>query len=145
MSSPKPDETLRYQQIKDLTPRSRRVEIVVHVTALSPTRRVVSRRDHRAHRVAEARVEDDTGTIRLTLWDDDIGAVHEGDTVRVRNGYVKLFKGSKRLTIGTRGTLETVDPALISPVNATEPSEALQSLPFLYKASPGWWSYGSAV
>jgi replication factor A1 len=147
MSSQK-QVTSRLQQIKELTPRSRRVDVVVRVTSLSPTRRVVSRRDRRAHRVAEAVVEDDTGVIRLTLWDDDIAAVRVGETVRVRNGYVKLFKGSMRLAVGPRGALETVDAAALLPLDATiDPSEPPeQRYPLFSSESPQvWWSYGSAV
>lgn len=147
MSSQK-QVTSRLQQIKELTPRSRRVDVVVRVTSLSPTRRVVSRRDRRAHRVAEAVVEDNTGVIRLTLWDDDIAAVRVGETVRVRNGYVKLFKGSMRLAVGPRGALETVDAAALLPLDATiDPSEPPeQRNPLFSSESPQvWWSYGSAV
>lgn len=136
------------RQIKDLSPRSRHVDIVVHVTSLSPERRVVSRRDRRAHRVAEAVVEDDTGAIRLTLWDDDIDVVRVGDTVRVRNGYVKRFKGSMRLKVGQRGALEAVDDLQSRSSNATRPTSDTpprQTLPFPDESPQGWWSYGSAV
>jgi hypothetical protein len=42
----------------------------------------------------------------MTLWDDNIDKVNEGDTVGVKNGYVRPFKGSMRLNIGRYGTLE---------------------------------------
>jgi replication factor A1 len=42
----------------------------------------------------------------MTLWDDNRDKVNEGDTMSVKNGYVRPFKGSMRLNIGRYGTLE---------------------------------------
>ena len=56
-------------------------------------------RDGSAHKVCDALVGDETGVVYLTLWDDNITKVNEGDTIRVENGYVTLFKGNMRLNI----------------------------------------------
>jgi replication factor A1 len=98
--------------------------------------------------VAEAVVEDETGVVLLTLWDDDIDAVLVGDTVRIRNGYVKLFKGSIRLTVGQRGALEAVDDTVTLPMNATnnrseQPEQRNPTFP--YESPQVWWSYGSSI
>jgi replication factor A1 len=42
----------------------------------------------------------------LTLWNQDIEKVKQGDTVRITNGYVNEFQGEKQLTTGKFGKLE---------------------------------------
>jgi replication factor A1 len=96
--------------------------------------------------VAEAVVEDETGSMYLTLWDDDIGVAGVGDTVHLRNGYIKRFKGSMRLTVGRRGTLEIVDDVIRFPRNATRHrSKTQQHAPDPYPSPQAWWSYGTAI
>ncbi|MFH1501327.1 MAG: SOSS complex subunit B family protein [archaeon] len=57
-------------------------------------------------KVANATLKDDTGTIQLSLWNDDISKVNKGDTVKITNGYVKEFQGDPQLTAGKFGKLE---------------------------------------
>lgn len=59
-------------------------------------------------KVANAVVSDDSGDIALTLWNDDVDKVNEGDTIRISNGYVSEFNGKKQLTSGKFGKLEVV-------------------------------------
>ena len=48
----------------------------------------------------------------MTLWDENIDKVNEGDSVNVKNGYVRPFKGSMRLNIGRYGSLEPAETPL---------------------------------
>src|SRR5208337_5140273 len=64
-----------------------------------------------------ALVGDETGVVYVTLWDDNIEKVNEGDTIRVENGYVTLFKGNIRLNIGKYGKLEPAKEPLAVEVN----------------------------
>ena len=57
-------------QVGNLTPQSRRINVTVKVVSKNPVREVVSRRDGSTHRVTEALVGDETGSILLNLWDD---------------------------------------------------------------------------
>ncbi len=57
-------------------------------------------------RVANATLEDDSGTITLTLWNDDIDNYKAGDKVKITNGYVNEFQGEKQLTSGKFGKIE---------------------------------------
>lgn len=59
-------------------------------------------------RVTDALLEDDSGTIKLTLWNDDIDNFKPGDRVKVTNGYVNEFQGEKQLTSGKFGKIEKV-------------------------------------
>ena len=93
-------------KVESLTPRSRRVDVTVKIMSKNPVREVVSRNDGSSHRVTEAVAGDETGVVLLTLWDNDIERIAEGNVFNVNNGYVTLFKGSMRLNIGRYGSLE---------------------------------------
>ena len=104
-------------KIETLTTGSREINTIVKVMSKTPVREVTSRRDYSTHRVCEALVGDETASIYLTLWDDNIDGVNEEDTLRIKNGYVNLFRGSMRLNIGRYGTFETVEEPSITEVN----------------------------
>ncbi|HII86304.1 TPA: single-stranded DNA-binding protein [Candidatus Bathyarchaeota archaeon] len=87
------------------------------VVSKSEIRDIPMGRDGSAHRVCDALVGDETGSIYLTLWDDNIEKVNENDSIRVENGYVTLFKGNMRLNIGKYGKLEPAKEPLAVDVN----------------------------
>ncbi|MBS3145235.1 DNA-binding protein [Candidatus Woesearchaeota archaeon] len=59
-------------------------------------------------RVANAAAKDDSGEIKLTLWNGEIDQVKAGDKVRITNGYVSEFQGEKQLSAGKFGKLEII-------------------------------------
>ncbi len=61
------------------------------------------------NRVLEARVGDETGTVKFTLWNEDIGILRVGETYELKNGYATLYRGSIRLTRGRNGELKELD------------------------------------
>ena len=99
-------------KVSGLGPYSKQVNTTVKVVQKGEARETVSRQDGTTHRVLDALVGDETGTIYMTLWDDNIDKVNESDTVNVKNGYVRPFKGSMRLNIGRYGTLEPAESPL---------------------------------
>ena len=104
-------------KVESLDPESRQVNVTVKVVSKGQARETTSRRDGSTHRVVDALVGDETGSVYLTLWDDNIDKVNEGDTISIKNGYISLFRGSMRLNIGRYGSMETSDQA-IENVNA---------------------------
>jgi replication factor A1 len=60
-------------------------------------------------RVADAVVEDDSGQIKLSLWEDQIDSVAIGDTVTVSGAYVTIFRDQVQLNIPRSGKLEVVN------------------------------------
>ena len=87
-------------------------------------------------RVTNAIIEDDSGSIKLTLWNADIDNVHVGDTVRVTNGFVNEFKGENQLTTGKFGKLEVIKHGSESREQAQEDGEATVSEPETVEESP---------
>jgi len=93
-------------KIRDLTTYSRRVNLVAKILEMGDVREVSSSSDGQLHRVAEALVGDETGTVLLTLWDENIDRFGVGDVVEVENGYAGTFRGSLRLNVGKYGNIE---------------------------------------
>ena len=106
-------------KISELNPSSRAVNVLAKVVSKSEVRNIAAGRDGEAHKVSDALVGDETGCIYLTLWDDNIEKVNDGDTISVKNGYVNLFRGNMRLNVGRYGTLAMAEQALAGEVNTT--------------------------
>lgn len=83
----------------------KRVEVEATVTAKNPTREVMSKYKDVVHRVADATVQDETGTIKLTLWNEQIDQVNINDNIKIENGYVTSFRGEIQLNVGKYGKL----------------------------------------
>jgi len=83
----------------------RRVDVTAKVTEKSSTREVRSRFKDETHHVADAAITDGTGTIKLTLWNEQIDQVNVNDTVKIENGYVTSFRGEIQLNVGRYGKL----------------------------------------
>ena len=98
-------------KVGDLNSYSRRVYTTVKVVSKTEEREVTSRSDMSTHRVAEALVGDETGTIYMTLWDNVVDEIEEDMVLDVKDAYVNLFKGSMRLNLGRYGSYEVVDEA----------------------------------
>jgi replication factor A1 len=111
------DDEAEPVKIGSLNSYSRRINTIVQVVSKTEPRDVTSRIDQSAHRVAEALVGDDTGCIYLTLWDDTIDEVSEGQVLNIKNAYVNLFRGSMRLNLGRFGSYELAEEAPFEEVN----------------------------
>jgi replication factor A1 len=104
-------------KVGDLNSYSRRVYTVVKVMSKTEVREVTSRKDMSTHRVAEALVADDTGSVYLTLWDDVLDEIEEDQILNIKDAYVNLFRGSMRLNLGRYGTYEVLEEAPFEDVN----------------------------
>ncbi|EJN60958.1 single-stranded DNA binding protein [Halogranum rubrum] len=74
--------------------------------------RTFDRDDGSEGRVANLTVGDETGRVRVTLWDEQADRADElatGVTVEVVDGYVRERDGSLELHVGSRGAVEELD------------------------------------
>jgi replication factor A1 len=92
-------------EIKDLRNGMKNVSVEGKVAEKSETREVQSRYGDKTYKVATAIIGDETGTIKLTLWNEQINEVNVEDKVKVENGYVTSFKGEIQLNVGKYGQL----------------------------------------
>jgi len=110
-------ETVESVKVETLTPNSRQINTTVKVVSKSPVRETVSRRDGSTHKVTDVLVGDETGSVYMTLWDDNIENVKEEAVIDIKNGYIGLFKGSMRLNLGRYGSY-SASSSTIESVNA---------------------------
>jgi replication factor A1 len=93
--------------IGELKPNMRGINIVGKIESMGESR-TVNLRTGGSARVADAVISDDSGSIKLSLWDDQIDMVKQGDTVSIENGYTQSFRGENSLNIGRYGKLSKV-------------------------------------
>jgi len=113
-------------QIKDLKPKQGNVDITVDVVDVGDTREF--QKFGRPGKVATAIAKDETGDIKLTLWNEDIEKVKAGDKVHLTNGYVNEWQGEMQLTTGRMGKLEIVGKADVD-LNKETASKIYSNIP----------------
>ncbi len=94
-------------QIKDLYPRQGKIDIELEVVNVGETKEF--ERFGKKGKVANATVKDDSGTMKLTLWNDEIKLVKPGIKIKITNGYCSEFQGEKQLSAGRFGKLEVIE------------------------------------
>jgi replication factor A1 len=116
--------------VKDLKIRQGNVDIIVDVVDVGEAREF--EKFGRTGRVATAIVKDETGDVKLTLWNEQIDKVKPGDKVHITNGYVSEWQGEPQLTTGKMGKLEVVGESektkeeMTSPPNEEEDKKIYQ-------------------
>lgn len=98
-----------YSKVGSLKSDLRNLDLVVKIVNIGSPRSIPSKRDKKQHQIAEALVGDETGSVVLTLWDDQINRFGPGEVVEIRRGYTTLFRGSLRLNVGRGGQMEKAD------------------------------------
>lgn len=59
-------------------------------------------------KVCNCVVSDDSGRVKLTLWNDDCDTLNVGDKAKIENGYVGEWQGELQLSTGKFGKIEVV-------------------------------------
>jgi replication factor A1 len=94
--------------VRDLRSGMTHVNLKARILEVTEPRRVVTRYGNYAN-VAKALIGDETGTIKLCLWNEQIDSVSVGDTVQIENARAFTFRGERQLSIGTKGVLNSVE------------------------------------
>ncbi len=93
-------------KIKEIQRGMSNIAIQAKVVEISEPREVQTR--YGKKNVADAVLEDDSGQISMTLWEDNINSVSVGDMVNVSGAFVTTFKDKMQLNIPRSGKLEIV-------------------------------------
>jgi replication factor A1 len=93
-----------YIQIKDLRAGMKRINLKAEVQEIPKPAQVHTQFGNTVM-VVNAVVGDDTGKIKLCLWEGQIGQITVGDSIEIRNGQVCIFRGEKQLRLGKNGSL----------------------------------------
>ena len=109
-------------RIEDLSLGLSDVDVRGLVLGTEPVR-TFDRDDGSEGRVANLVLGDETGRVRVTLWDEraDLAESFEaGQTVEVVDGYVRERDGDLELHVGNRGTVDAIDAAIEYVPDATD-------------------------
>jgi replication factor A1 len=97
-------------KVRDLTPSSKQVNVHAKVMNVGEPKEVMGKYGD-PRKVAEAVIGDETATITLSLWNEQIGSIAKDDVVLIDNGYVSLVRGHMRLNVGRYGSMtKSTDP-----------------------------------
>ncbi len=104
--------------IRDLRSGMNHVNLKARILEVAEPRRVITRYGNYAN-VAKALIADETGTIKLNLWNEQIHSISVGDTVQICNARASTFRGERQLTLGIKGALnsaEGFEPQMAPPI-----------------------------
>jgi len=98
-------------KIEEIESGMNSISVEGKITDISEERRVRTRYGQRS--VADATLEDDTGSIKLSLWEENITTVSIGDKVKINGAYVTEFRNQLQLNIPRSGKLEITKQNII--------------------------------
>lgn len=102
-------------EIKDVAANQGNIDLVAEVVEKEEPKNF--EKFGRTGKVCNARIKDETGELKLTLWNDDINKVNIGDKIHLKNGWCSEFRGEKRVSTGKFGAIEIIKPVSIKPIS----------------------------
>ncbi len=91
-------------KISELKGGSAQGTISGEITNVEEPREVLTKYGKKT-RVANATLQDDSGSVTLSLWGDDIDKIANGDKVSIENGWVSEYKGNLQVSPGKYGKM----------------------------------------
>jgi len=59
--------------------------------------------------VSNVKLADETGSIMISLWNNQIDTVHIGDKVEIKNCYVARFANKRQLRLGKNSAMSVIN------------------------------------
>jgi replication factor A1 len=94
-------------KISDLKSGMADVSLKAKIVEMKEPREIITKFGT-ATTLTEAVLQDDSGTIKLTLWGKQSDGVENNQEVEITNGFVKEFREELQLTLGRKGALKVV-------------------------------------
>ena len=94
-------------QISEITANMKNVNTMGEIKVLGEIREV-NKKDGTTGRVRDATLDDGSGQIKLSLWDDAVTKFSVGDKVEIENGYTSSYRDVVQLGVGRFGKIETI-------------------------------------
>jgi replication factor A1 len=114
-------------KISELKAGTSNVTIQATVSQKDEAREVVTKYGKRLN-VANIILKDDSGTISMSLWGNDIATVSVGDKIEVSNGYVNEFRGNAQLSTGKFGKIKVLEKGNGAPVESAAASDEFDEM-----------------
>jgi replication factor A1 len=97
-------------KIGDLKVGMKKVSLKAEVLEI-PESKIVYTRYGSTACISNALIKDETGSMKMSLWNHQIRMVHKGDVIDVKNGEVTLFSSERQLRLGRSGSLSVIECA----------------------------------
>ena len=98
----------KLKMIGQLSFGMRGINVKAKIIEIPPTRQVHTKFGTMVD-VSNVKIGDETGSIRLSLWNAQIGKVHVGDIIELKNCHIYRYRGELQLRLGRTGTLSIID------------------------------------
>ncbi|MEE8323725.1 MAG: hypothetical protein V3R57_08910 [Candidatus Bathyarchaeia archaeon] len=111
MPTPQPLERERYQkkqQIDNLRFGMKGIDVKATIVEVPPIKPVITRWGSECY-VSNVLIADETGSIRLSLWNKQIDKVRVGDEVELTNCSVSRFAGKPQLRLRRKSTMSVIN------------------------------------
>jgi hypothetical protein len=95
-------------KIKDINSKVKWVNLKARVIKKPLARIVYSRFGNNPLGLSTSKISDETGSINMPLWNNQINMVSIGDTIKIENGRVKTFRGELQVSVGKAGKLKVI-------------------------------------
>jgi replication factor A1 len=96
-------------QIKDLQVRQGNIELTGEITEKGDVRSF--EKFGRPGKVCNLVLKDDSGTVKLSLFNEDVDKIEVGDKVQIQNGWVSEWQGEKQVSTGKFGKITVLGKA----------------------------------
>ncbi|MGD8546028.1 MAG: hypothetical protein PVH12_07620 [Candidatus Bathyarchaeota archaeon] len=104
----KADKRLHHRHIADLRTGMKKINLRAKVIEIPKPKHVITRFGNYAA-VTNALIADETGDIKLCLWNEQISSISEGDIIQIENASTSMFKGEQQLRMGRKGKLSVLE------------------------------------
>jgi len=84
------------------------INVTAKIIEIPPTSHVFTRWESEAY-VSNVKLADETGSIRLSLWNDQIETVHIGDKVEIKNCNVSRFVDEPQLRLVRKSIMSVIN------------------------------------
>jgi len=121
-----PDTSENPQHIRDLRCGMKRINVKARVLNVPKATLVFTRFGEYA-RVTNALIADETGAIKLCLWNEKINAVSVDSVVQIENASVTKFRGETQLRLGKNGRLSVIENTSFPSSREAEKGHLLKS------------------
>ena len=93
-------------KVSELKPRTPVPEIELEITSKGEVRDWAN--ENGSGKVCSCAGKDETGEVKVSLWNEDTGKVNEGDKIKIIDGWCSEFRGEKQVSPGKKGQLEVI-------------------------------------
>ncbi len=93
-------------EIKDLKPNTGKVDLVVQVVDVEKPRSF--EKFGKKSKVCNAKLKDESGEVKMTLWNEEIELIKPGDKIHLQNGWCAQYKDELQVSCGKFGKIEVL-------------------------------------